>query len=389
LRIAYLSYSPLDAGVANAVHVMNMCSAFTRNGHETTLYARGAGKAREIFARYGVHDRFELRLRPSMRVKLLGRLGYGLRQAAHARLRDRADIYYARCLASAAFVLMLGGEVILEVHELPHSALERRIQRFVLRHRGLRRLVVISQALLDDLAGEHPGVLDRVDCLVAPDGANPYTPSEPFPLERGPGQQIGYAGGLRPGNGLGLLLALAEAFPRDTFHVLGGSAEEAAHWRRAQRSTNVVWYGRSPPARVPAFLAACDVLLAPYQPGAKTSSGNDTSRWMSPLKIFEYMAAGKPMIVSDFPVLREVLTDDMAVLAEPASLDAWKAALERLRDAGLRARLGTAARVTLESRYTWTARARSVLEDLDEASVRRTRRAQPEGAPLPSATEPA
>src|SRR5690606_13215114 len=79
LRIAYLSYSPLRAGVANAVHVMNMCSAFSRNGHETALFARGSGGRRaapEIFSKYGVSDAFELRLRPSLRVKLVGRLYY-------------------------------------------------------------------------------------------------------------------------------------------------------------------------------------------------------------------------------------------------------------------------------------------------------------------------
>src|SRR5690606_21349752 len=110
LRIAYLSYSPLRAGVANAVHVMNMCSAFSGNGHETALYARGVHSPRadeEIFSKYGVSDTFELRLRPSLRVKLLGRLYYGFRQALCARLISRAEVYYARCLVSAAFVLWL------------------------------------------------------------------------------------------------------------------------------------------------------------------------------------------------------------------------------------------------------------------------------------------
>ena len=389
MRIAYLSYSPLRAGVANAVHVMNMCSAFSRNGHETALFARGSGGRRaapEIFSKYGVSDAFELRLRPSLRVKLVGRLYYGFRQALHARLMSRADVYYARCLVSAAFVLWLGGAAILEVHELPHSALERRMQRFVLGHRNLRRLVVISQALLEDLALVHRGLLDDVDCVVAPDGANASAPTETFPLERGPGRQVGYAGGLRPGNGIGTLLALAENSPRDTFHVLGGSAQDIAGWRMLQKSANVVWYGRSAPARVPAFLAACDVLLAPYGHGAKTSSGNDTSRWMSPLKIFEYMASGKPMIVSDFPVLREVLTDDIAELVEPSNVDAWRAALARLDDEAARKRLGDAAREAFESRYTWAARARSVLEGLDEAPVRRPRKSSDEGVPVTSAT---
>lgn len=373
MRIAYLSYSPLDAGVANAVHVMNMCAAFAANRHDTMLFARCGRPSRaptKIFSTYGVSERFELELRHALPVKPFGRLSYAIRQAMRARRRN-PDVYYARCLVSAAAALMLGGKVVLELHELPHSALERRIQAFVLGHPGLRRLVVISNALRDDLARLHAGVVEGLDCIVAPDGANVCPPTEPFPLERGPGRQIGYAGGLRPGNGIGTLLALADAFPDDTFHVLGGTADEIARWRQSRAVPNVVWYGRAAPARVPAFLAACDVLLAPYEHGAKTSSGNDTSRWMSPLKIFEYMAAGKAMIVSDFPVLREVLTEDVAELVEPSNVAAWKAALTKLADEGARRRLGDAARRTLESRYTWAARARTVLDGVDETPLRR------------------
>lgn len=388
LRIAYLSYSPVDAGVANAVHVMNMCAAFAANGHDTRLFAR-CGRTRrtaaEIFSRYGVPERFALELRQTLPVKPLGRLHYGFRQAMQARLHG-PDVHYARCLVSAAAALTLGGKVVLELHELPHSPLERRIQRFVLRHPGLRRLVVISNALREDLARVHAGIVDNLDCVVAPDGANVCAPREPFPLDRGPGRQIGYAGGLRTGNGIGTLLALAEAFPHDTFHVLGGSADEIAQWRQSRTVPNVVWYGRVAPARVPAFLAACDVLLAPYEHGAKTNSGNDTSRWMSPLKIFEYMAAGKAMIVADFPVLREVLSEDVAVLVAPANVEGWKAALARLADDEARKRLGNAARKKLESRYTWDARARTVLEGLDEAPVRRPPERDRNRVPARSAT---
>lgn len=388
LRIAYLSYSPLQAGVANAVHVMNMCSAFAGHGHETVLFARGSSRSSDhsqIFADYGVSNAFELRLRSAPRLKVIGRLSYAFRQSLHARRHGQADLYYARCLVSAAFVLLMGGSIVLEVHELPHTPLERLVQRFVLRHRGCRRLVVISQALLEDLGRLHGGVLDDVHCVVAPDGANVRGPSAPFPLDRGPGRQIGYAGGLREGNGIGLVLALAEAFPRDTFHMLGGSPQDLAHWQRMQRTPNVAWYGRSPPARVAAFLTACDVLLAPYEHGAKTSSGNDTSKWMSPLKIFEYMAAGKAMIVSDFPVLREVLSDDVAKLVEPGNLAAWKEALVQLDEEGVRRQLGEAARESLETRYTWAARARSVLEGLDEAPARPRRTPGPESLTAPSA----
>jgi glycosyltransferase involved in cell wall biosynthesis len=79
---------------------------------------------------------------------------------------------------------------------------------------------------------------------------------------------------------------------------------------------------------------------------------------MSPLKIFEYMAAGRAIICSDLPVLREVLTDgETARLCHPERLDEWRRAVEELRESPeLRRELGKAAQRVLIERYTWTGR---------------------------------
>jgi glycosyltransferase involved in cell wall biosynthesis len=144
---------------------------------------------------------------------------------------------------------------------------------------------------------------------------------------------------------------------------VGGSAQEIIDWKLRQTSANVHWHGRLPPARVHAFLNVCDLLLAPYQHGPKTASGRDTSRWMSPLKIFEYMASGVPMVVSDFPVLREVLDGDMAMLVPVEDIDAWRQAICRLAEsAEYRGKMGQSAFIAYQAHYTWSARARRVLE---------------------------
>jgi len=94
------------------------------------------------------------------------------------------------------------------------------------------------------------------------------------------------------------------------------------------------------------------------------SSGSmDVSRWMSPLKIFEYMSAGKAILCSDLPVLKEVLTHDRnAWLCTPDRPGEWVEALEHLRDEpGVRRRLGAQARKDFEAKYTWEARAKNVL----------------------------
>ena len=70
----------------------------------------------------------------------------------------------------------------------------------------------------------------------------------------------------------------------------------------------------------------------PYQTKVSIGSkGHDTGRWMSPMKMFEYMAAGVPIISSDLPVLREILrNEENALLVSPSKHKEWCMALDRL-----------------------------------------------------------
>ncbi|KAA3624580.1 MAG: glycosyltransferase [Proteobacteria bacterium] len=111
-----------------------------------------------------------------------------------------------------------------------------------------------------------------------------------------------------------------------------------------------------------------DILRAPYRSAVSARGGRrDIARWMSPLKVFEYMAANRPMVASDLPVLREVLVHDRnAILAPPDDVQSWIDAFEALRRDGERARrIAAAARDDFERFYTWKARAEHVVGALD------------------------
>jgi glycosyltransferase involved in cell wall biosynthesis len=121
-------------------------------------------------------------------------------------------------------------------------------------------------------------------------------------------------------------------------------------------------------SNLPERLASADVLLMPYQRRVMVSGGKlDTARWMSPLKMFEYLAMRRAIVASDLDVLREVLDERVAILAVPDDSSAWIAALNRLAgDIGLRNSLSETA-ASIATHYTWQARIRRMLDGIVEA----------------------
>ena len=130
---------------------------------------------------------------------------------------------------------------------------------------------------------------------------------------------------------------------------------------------NLHLHGFRPPAEVERYRIAFDILLAPYQRKVSVAGGGTTTteKWMSPLKVFEYMAAGKAIICSDMPVLQEVLVDKQnALLCDPENIDSWEEALIILsQNENMRIQLGEAARNDFVRRYSWYSRAEKLLKN--------------------------
>jgi glycosyltransferase involved in cell wall biosynthesis len=118
---------------------------------------------------------------------------------------------------------------------------------------------------------------------------------------------------------------------------------------------NAVYHPPVPLTEVPAWYARSDLILLPYQPNISTAAT------MSPIKMFEAMAAGRPIIASDLPTIREILKHEYsALLVEPHDLNAWTIAIDRLRqDRSLAVRLAANARAEANN-YSWVNRARGI-----------------------------
>ena len=104
----------------------------------------------------------------------------------------------------------------------------------------------------------------------------------------------------------------------------------------------------------------------PYGRSISASSGQDIAEVINPMKMFDYMAAGRAIVSADLPVIHEVLNEGNAVFCEPGDVDAWERTLRKLlADEPRRKRLGAQAREDVGG-YTWISRAKRALKGFGE-----------------------
>ncbi len=393
MKIAVIAPGSLPGRQANAIQTMKMTQALVDLGHQVLLLAPRSFRENvsdksmqadwgSLASYYGLHTEFRIEwMKVSARLR---RYDYGWRAVWRAR-REGVDLIYTRLPQAAALSSCLGIPTIFEVHDIPNGVSAPWLLRKFLMGRGARRLVSISNALAADLEikfripgikGFHKIIPDGVDLeryrdvptpeearntLLARSIKRPFLTGHSFSADR---FTAGYTGHLYPGRGIELILKLATRLPDVNFLIVGGMPNDIEAVRGEifrYEIQNVYLTGFIPNAEIPLYQAACEVLLMPYQQKVAASSGGDISRYLSPMKLFEYLACGRAICSSDLPVLREVLSDENALLLNPEDFEAWEEAIRRLRgDSELRERLACNARLEAH-KYSWEQRARKML----------------------------
>jgi glycosyltransferase involved in cell wall biosynthesis len=364
-RLVYITTAAFPARKASAVQVMQMCAALAEAGALVKLVSRQIDPAEDVFAHYGLAPTFSVEPRPFPRAPRPTDI-FQLQAALAETGRDWVCYSRGQDLVAPVVALGRGGRALVEAHGRPVTLRQRVLLQWIARHsRG--RLIVISEPLREFYRREL-----GVDSMVAPDAVDlkrfepPLTSREAQArLGLGPGPWLVYVGGLYAGRGLETLFAATAGQPVKVLVVGGHDAVEVAAWRAkaAALGAQVQFEGYQPPARVPLYLFAADGLVMPYGRRIYTGSGEDITHWTSPLKLYEYLAAGRPIVSTAVPAVRGVLAHgDNALLAQPedaASL--WEMIARALAEPELARALARNARRTAAD-CTWLARARAILE---------------------------
>lgn len=380
MRIAYVC---TDRGVppfgqkGGSIHVQEMLRVFVQRGHDVMLLARSCGGP----APAGLSEVFPVEL-PQPKDQTAGQQEqtiFALNEDVCSLIQSHGpfDLVYERFSlwnhGAMEYASASGTPSVLEVNAplIEEQARHRRLWRPDLATESARRafaaagaIAAVSQEVASWVRTLAP---TRASIHVVSNGVCPqrFCPEVPAAEAGRDKFTVGFVGSLRPWHALGHFIdayrSLHEA-RRDTRLLIVGDGPQGDDLQRriaalpaATRQT-VHWCGAVAPHEIPGWLASMDVAVAPY--------AGDAEFYFSPLKVFEYMAAGRAVVASRVGQLADLLQHGQTgLLADAGDASSLAEALVTLYDRPeLVQRMGSAARAAILQGHTWSHVADRVLE---------------------------
>ena len=374
MKIVCIAASFIPSNTANSIQVVKASHALVELGHEVTLFVPGNEQVTwdELKSHYGVQTSFNIHwLQENLTFK---RYDFAFKAVQKARQMN-PDLVYTWVLQAGVLALWRGIPTILELHDRVTGRIGPWLFRSFCASKTRHRLVTITDALRKALILDFNLDPSKTDMVIAPDGVdleryqNLPSPSDARrKLGLTEGFTAGYTGHFYAGRGIELMVDLAKALPHIQFLWVGGEPADVTNLQnqlRKEQIKNITLTGFIDNALLPLYQAASEVLLMPYGTTISGSGGGNTVDIASPMKMFEYMAAGRAIISSDLPVIHEVLNIDTAVFCPPDDLSAWRKALTALQaDPTKQRSLGVAAQSAVKA-YTWGSRSQRALRGFD------------------------
>ncbi|MDO8493078.1 MAG: glycosyltransferase [bacterium] len=379
-KLIYISNSKLPATSAHGLQLMQMCSAFAKNGYDVELVVprRVGTTSEDPFTYYGIDRNFKITKVPCIDFIFLSesKLAFLLQMLSFMifsrilLMFKKYDVLYSRDAMAGVFFR----DISLELHSIPKKTslaylniLKRAKLLIVLTGFIKERMSKLGISKDKILISPDAVNLDKFDIDISKDEARKKLG---LPADK---KLVGYVGMLRTlGMEKGIdvaVKALSQIGRQDVCLVLVGGYQPDIEIYEGQAELlsvqdRLICTGMVKHDLVPIYLKAFDILIAPFP------ETEHYSYYMSPLKIFEYMASGRPIISTTLPSLKEVLNSSNSILVAPDSSLELASAVERVLDDGELASSISDKALRDVHEYTWEKRTAKILSFIKEENVR-------------------
>ena len=378
LKLYYVANARMPNEKAHGIQIARMCEAFLACGVDLTLIVPGRSQSTQTLQKfYGLSHEVPVVKIPTLRLYTAGRIGFatssfffmGATQIYlwYKKVRGEKFTIYTVDMDNFSYVLLpFAGKTFTEMHTPKDISW---LQRFFFKRVGgvIATNGLIRQRLIDDYS------IPEVKIIAEPNGVNVkqfmlsvYRAEAREKLLLPQDKKIVlYIGRFYKWKGLDILPAACEKLLGDTIcYVVGGTkAEFLKIVGKATLPENMFFAGERPASEIPLWLQAADALL---QLG--TAKNEDSNKYTSPMKMFEYMASGVPIVASATPAVKDVLSREEAFFYEPDDAESLRIAIQQaLKSEDALVRAGRA-QVKAKS-LSWDNRAKKILAFIGAADT--------------------
>ena len=377
MKIIYIANTQMPTDRAHGYQIGKTCEKFAALGNEVALIIpdRKHNLPEGIFEYYGLQKNFTVE-----KISCFNVMSHGGRLAFFAELAifslkllfkkiDKDTIIYSRDMAPLFIFRARGFRVVYNAHNW--SPRRKRLLRtffgtevkIICNSEGTRR-----QARED---GFHNSITATNGVELA-DFENLGSKIElrkklELPLDKKIAMYVGHLYGWK---GVDTILRAATFLKEEKnilFVVVGGDEGEQKEFTakiKEEGIENLLSLGHKPKKEIPKYLESADILLLP-----NSAKSEESVKYTSPIKMFEYLASGIPVIASDLPSLREVLHEKNSLLVKPDNPEALSEGIEKLlNDTAFSEALARQAHRDAE-KYTWDEYAKKILNFIELAHL--------------------
>jgi glycosyltransferase involved in cell wall biosynthesis len=350
MKLLYLTNVQIPAENAQNLQIQAMSKAFFDYFKDDFLLVSPWNKANR-----GMNPTYQWE-----RIKIINWLPRSLRQLSFIFKsrkivkKFQPDIIYTRDIAVAWFFRKLGFKTVYEIHKLFITKIGNMIFKRICEE---IKIIAISQTLKDFIVKEYK--LNHNMILVAHDGVDLKNFDILENQEQLRKKYFGgikdkfivlYTGSQEKGKGVEIIIDVASKL-KDLVFVVIGSQED-------KQEGNLIFKKRMDQKEISGYLKTADLLVLPMNKELSYSV------YSSPLKLFEYMASGTPVLASKIGAIREVLNDKNSFLFNPEEKDDFEEKILYVKKNRLEAEIRTRQTLKDVKNYTWEKRARNILSFL-------------------------
>lgn len=364
MKIIYPAFIRVPTEKAHGLQIMKTCEAFVRAGHEVELLVPARENAlvnEDPFEYYGVEKCFLVTRLPGIDLTRFGSPGFFFsmrffagRVAQYLKTRS-VDMIFSRDENILVQLRHLDKPLVWESHTGSWNESAQELTS------AASHIAVLTHAAKGFYIEK--GIPEK-KLLVAPDGidlddfAHPESKETArirlgLPLDK---KIVLYIGRLDGWKGTDTLYKATELLPSDMrVVIIGGEPRQVEQLKKSY--PNISFLGYRPYKEIANNLAVADVFVLP-----NTGKDDISVRFTSPLKLFTYMASNRPIVASNLPSIRDVLSEESAYLVPPDDFTALAHTIQQACDEESGGQSRALRALEIVGTYTWSARVDSILK---------------------------